>query len=661
MPDNSSGHAGARPRSIALVGPYGSGKSTLFDALLAAAGVTAKRPGEIRGRAMSTDLRLAHCHFMGDPWSILDCPGSVEFAQEALAALAVVDLAVVVCEPAPEKALAVAPLLRHLQHEGVPFLLFINKIDTLAGRVRDTLAALQHWSTQTLVLRQVPIHDGSTVTGYVDLASERAYRYRKGAPSYLVGLPQHIVDREKEARFALLEALADHDDALMEKLLDDVAPTTDEIYRQLHKDLAEGTVVPVLLGSGESQNGVKRLWKALRHDTPDPSQTAERHGVPANGEALAQVCKTIHAGHGGKLSYARIWRGAIKDGTTLNGHRIGGIMRFRNGDPVKVQEAAAGDIVAFARLDGALTGATLSPSGQAEALPWPEPSAPVYALAIATADHKDDVKLSGALQKLTEEDPSIRVSRDVETDEIALHGQGEIHLNAAVERLAKSSGVKLSSSRPRVPFKETVRLAVTQHSRLKRQTGGHGQFADVTLNIAPRERGEGFVFKDKIVGGAVPKQYIPAVGEAASAATRKGPLGYQVVDIEVALVDGAFHAVDSSDMAFKSATRLAMQEGLAKADPMLLEPIHHVTISVPAEYASSAQRLLTGRRARILGYGARPGWPGWDDVEAKMPETELQDLIIELRSLTMGLGAYRHTFDHLAEVRGNAAEQANAG
>jgi elongation factor G len=661
MTDNGSGRSETQPRSIALVGPYGSGKSTLFESLLGAAGSPVKRLGDVRGRVPTTDMRLGHCQFMGDPWAILDCPGSVEFAQEAVAALAVVDLAVVVCEPAPEKALSVAPLLRHLQQEGVPHLLFINKIDTLDGRARDTLAALQHWSPQTLVLRQVPIHDAGTVTGYVDLASERAYKYRKGAPSYLIGMPQHVVDREKEARFALLEALADHDDALMEKLLDDVAPTTDEIYRQLHKDLLDGAVVPVLLGAGESQYGVKRLWKALRHDTPTPSQTAARRGVASEGEALAQVCKTIHAGHGGKLSYARIWRGGIKDGATLNGQRIGGVTRFRNGEAVKAPEATAGDIVAFGRLDGALTGSTLSPSGQAEALPWPAPPAPVYALAIATADHKDDVKLSGALQKLTEEDPCIQVVHDVETDEIVLHGQGEIHLNAAVERLSKSSGVKLKISRPRVPFKETIRVAVAQHSRLKRQTGGHGQFADVTLKIAPRERGDGFVFKDKIVGGAVPKQYIPAVGEAAAAATGKGPLGYRVVDIEVVLVDGTYHAVDSSDMAFKSATRAAMQEGLAKADPMLLEPIHHVTVSVPADYTSSAQRLLTGRRARILSYGERPGWPGWDDVEARMPETELQDLIIELRSLTMGLGTYRHTFDHLAELRGNATEHANAG
>jgi elongation factor G len=372
------------------------------------------------------------------------------------------------------------------------------------------------------------------------------------------------------------------------------------------------------------------------------------------------VCKTIYAGHAGKLSYARIWRGGIKDGASLNGHRIGGVYRFTNGEPTKVAEAETGDIVAFGRLEGVPTGATLSPSGPAEALPWPEPPPPVYALAISTEDRKDDVKLSGALQKLAEEDPCLRVAQDVETGETVLRGQGEIHLNAAIERLGKSSGLKVATSRPSVPFKETIRRAVHQHARLKRQTGGHGQFADVQLDIAPRGRGEGFAFKDRIVGGAVPKHYIPAVGEAADAARKKGPFGHPVVDIEVVLVSGTFHAVDSSDMAFRTATRMAMQEGLAKANPVLLEPIDHVTISVPSEYTPSAQRLLAGRRGRILGYAERPGWSGWDDVEAQMPEAELHDLIIELRSLTMGLGTYRHQFDHLAEVRGHIVDQVTA-
>jgi elongation factor G len=270
------------------------------------------------------------------------------------------------------------------------------------------------------------------------------------------------------------------------------------------------------------------------------------------------------------------------------------------------------------------------------------------------------VKLSGALRKLAEEDPCLHVVHDNETGETVLRGQGEMHLNAALERLAKSSKIKVTTSRPRVPYRETIRRAVHQHARLKRQTGGHGQFADVQLDIAPRAPSEGFIFKDRIVGGTVPRQYIPAVGEAAEAATKKGPFGQPVVDIEVVLVDGTFHAVDSSDMAFKTATRMAMQEGLAKADPVLLEPIDHVTISVPSEYTPSVQRLLSGRRGRILGYAERPGWLGWDDVEAQVPEAELHDLIIELRSQTMGLGTYRHEFDHLAEIRGTIADQVAA-
>jgi elongation factor G len=244
---------------------------------------------------------------------------------------------------------------------------------------------------------------------------------------------------------------------------------------------------------------------------------------------------------------------------------------------------------------------------------------------------------------------------DVETEETVLRGQGEMHLSATIERLLKLSGVKVTTSRPRVLMDGQADGFLERHARLKRQTGGHGQFADVQLDIAPRGRGEGFAFKDRIVGGAVPKQYIPAVGEAADAARKKGPFGHPVVDIEVVLVDGTFHSVDSSDMAFKTATRIAMQEGLAKASPVLLEPIDHVTLSIPSEYTPSAQRLLTGRRGRILGYAERPGWSGWDEVEAQVPEAELHDLIIELRSQTMGLGTYRHKFDHLAEVRGSVA------
>ncbi len=637
----------AGPRSVAIVGPYGSGKSTVFEALMAAGGAPIRR-GDPKTRRMGTEVRLGHCTFLGDAWSILDCPGSVEFAFEQSAALGAVDVAVVVCEPSPAKAILVAPLLRQLDARRIPHLIFVNKIETLEGRVQATLEALQAFSQVPLALRQVPIREDGHVTGYVDVVSERAYRYRKGQPSEVIALPAAVRARELEVRGVLLERLADHNDGLLEKLIEEVAPTSEEIYGQLRADLAADAVVEVLLGAAETDNGIQRLWKTLRHDAPEAAATAARLGIGAGAEPVVQVFKTVYAGHTGKLSFSRILRGTLKDGATLGGTRLGGVYRYPGADSVKVPQAEAGEVVALGRLDGIATGMTIG----AEPLPFPTPSAPVYALAIATGDRNDDVKLSGALQRVMEEDLSITISQDAALGQTVLHGQGEMHLSAAVERLGKGAGVKVTTLPPKVAYRETIRKAVQQHGRLKRQTGGHGQFADVKITIAPRGRGEGFLFVDKIVGGVVPRNFIPSVGEAAEEATRKGPLGNPVVDISVTLVDGTFHAVDSSDMAFRTATGMAMREGMALAEPVLLEPIDHVIVVVPNDYTPRAQRLLTGRRAQILGYAEAPDAPGWDEMEALVPQAELHDFIIELRSQTMGLGTYRRKFDHLAESRG---------
>jgi len=648
-----------KPRAIALVGPSGSGKSTLFDGLMSAAGVTIRRGGDIHARGVTTELRLAHCAFMGDRWSILDCPGSVEFAYDTAAALAAIDLAVLVCEPAPERAATLAALMKTLEDQGVPHLVFINKIDTLSGSVRDTLAAIQAYSTNPLVLRQVPIRDGDAITGYVDVVHERAYRYRAGQPSELIAMPTQMLDRGKEARASLMEILADHDDAILEKILDDVPLSLDEIYPQLHKDQVDGTIVEVLFGAATLRNGILRLWKALRHDVPDPMETAGRRGVAAKGPPLVQIFKTQYRPHAGKLSYARVWRGPLQEGMVLNGVRVSGIHLLSDGEPVKVSEADSGELVVLGRLE-VPTGTVLA-GGSSDMLAFPEPPSPVYALAIATPERKDDVKLSAALRKLVEEDPSLSLVQDEETGETLLRGLGEAHLKLAVGRLSNIYNLEVVTKTPNIAFKETIRRAVYQHSRLKHQTGGHGQFADVKLEIQPRKPGEGFLFVDRTVGGAVPKQYIPAVREAAQEAMSKGPFGHPVVDVAVVLVDGGFHAVDSSDMAFRNATRNAVAEGLAKADPVRLEPIHHVTVSVPNTFTATAQRLLSGRRGQILGYAQRPGWRGWDDVEALAPAAELQDFIMELRSQTMGLGSYSHSFDHLAEARGRPPETNSQG
>lgn len=645
-------HTPSGPRTVAFVGPYGSGKSTLFDALLAAAGGPARRGAAPRG-----GTRVAHCSYLDEPWALIDCPGSVELAHEAEAALAVADIAVLVCDPDPARAATVAPLLRRLDALDLPAMVFVNRIDTFSGAVRDTLTALQELTRRPLVLREVPIREGETITGYVDVVSERAYNYRRGGPSELIQLPDSVIAPGSEARAALVEVLADHDDRLLEKVVEDIKPTPDEVFERLREEESLAHVTEVLLGCAERDHGVRRLWKALRHDAPTALLTAARRGVAAEGGPLVQVFRTLNAGHGGKLSLARVWRGPVRDGATLDGNRIGGIWRFTNGETTKITEAATGEIVALGRLDGVATGAVLGEAGDAD-LAFPPPPPPVFALAIITADRKDDVRLSGALQKLVEEDSGLVLRQDPDLGETILSGQGEMHLKGAMERLATAFGVRVNAQRPRIPFRETIRKPVHQHGRLKRQTGGHGQFADVKLDIAPRERGQGFLFVDKIVGGAVPRQYIPAVGEAAEEAARKGAFGYPVVDISVTLVDGGFHTVDSSDMAFRTATRIAIQEAMPKADPVLLEPMHHVTVTVPNHYTATAQRLLTGRRGQILGYAEREGWSGWDDVEALVPAAELHDFIIELRSQTMGLGTFRHRFDHLAEAHGKVVAEA---
>ncbi len=650
----SKSRNGENPRSVALVGPQGSGKSALFDALMEAAGGQVKRPSDLRNRPMTTVTRVGHCTFLKDAWSILDGPGSVEFGCEARAALAVADIAVVVCEPDPNRAAAVAQMLRGLADQAIPHILFINKIDTLAGSIGDILTALQSHIPAPLVLRQMPLVEHGKVAGYVDLMSERAWRYRKNEASELIRIPDSVMAEEAAARGRLVETLADRDDTLLEKVLDDIKPTPEELYVDLRKDLLSGAVIEVMVGAAEVAHGVRRLWKALRHETPAARETADRRGIDPDGPALAQVFRTEYAGHTGKLSYARIWRGEIKEGMIVAGARPGGIYHFVNGELVKSPAAVAGDIVALGRLETVQTGETISTGPNEMILPFPEPPAPVYALAAHTTDRKDDVRLSDALRKMAEEDRSLTITHDQDSGETVLHGQGEMHLLAAIEHLAKAYTLKLTTSRPEIAYRETIRQAVHEHGRLKRQTGGHGQFADVKIDIRPRERGAGFAFVDKVVGGAVPRNFIPAVGEAAEAAAKKGPFGYPVVDIEVTLVDGGYHSVDSSDMAFRTATQIAMREGLAKADPVLLEPIDHVTITVPNEHTPRAQRLLTGRRGQILGFSGREDWNGWDDVEALVPAAELHDLIIDLRSQTQGLGTYRRRFDHLAEARGGA-------
>ncbi|MBP2232645.1 elongation factor G [Azospirillum agricola] len=659
-------------RCAALVGPYLSGKTTLLESLLSAAGAIARKGSvrdgnavgdgspEAKARSMSTELTVASFEYLGERWSILDCPGSVELACESQNALMAADVAVVVAEAAPDKAVLLAPLFKFLDDRGIPHILFINKIDALGDqRVRDVVTAYQAVSARKLVLREVPIREKGAVTGLVDLVSERAYRFNPHKPSNLVALPDAVKDQEAEARQSLLESVADFDDSLLEKLLEDMVPDSGEIYDKMARELADDLIVPVFFGSAESDNGVRRLLKALRHDGPEVETTAARAGVPASAATAVQVIKTQTGSHAGKLSVARVWRGSVTDGMTLGGERVSGIFRLFGHESTKVPQASAGDLVALGRLDKAATGDRLTEKGNLGAPEgWPERPAPVHGLALHAENRNDEVKLSAALQKLGEEDPALVLEQSPDTGEMVLWGQGDIHLRIAMDRLRGKFNVAVKGHAPQVPYRETIRKPTTHHARHKRQTGGHGQFADIHVSIRPLPRGEGIQFEDSVVGGAIPRQYIPAVEAGIREAAARGPLGFPVVDFAVTLTGGQFHAVDSSDMAFKTVARQAMAEALPNCEPVLLEPILTVTIAVPSEFTPKVQRLVTGRRGQLLGFDSRPGWAGWDEVKALIPQAEMQDLIVELRSLSLGVGTYQWVFERLQEVAGKAADRA---
>ena len=662
------------PRCIALVGPFQSGKTTLLEAILSRTGAIVRMgtveagnsvgdaTREARDHRMSVELSVASTTFMGDGYTFLDCPGSVEFVHDMRAALPAVDAAVVVCEADEKKIPQLQLVIRELEDLKIPRFLFLNKIDKADARVTDILKLLQSASRVPLLLRQIPIWKGDIVAGFVDLALERAYVYREHAPSEVVALEGEDLGREKDARFTMLETLADHDDELMEQLLEDIPPPRDKVFDDLAREQREGLICPVLMGVATRTNGVLRLLKALRHESPGVADTAKRLGVKASGDAVAYVFKTLHTAHGGKMSVARVMSGQISDGTVLNSPegeagRASGVFKMVGQTSEKRGAAAAGDTVSLGKLDRARTGDTLSSGKQAHAaIAGIKPPPPVLAIAIAAKERKDDVKLGQALSKLVEEDPSLTIVHNPEAHEVVVWGQGEMHLRVATERLADRFGIAIVRRAPSVGYRETIRRPIIQRGRHKKQSGGHGQFGDVVLDIKPLPRSAGFSFADEIKGGVVPNNYIPAVEEGVIDGLKHGPLGFPVVDVAVKLIDGSYHSVDSSDMAFRTAGRIGLVEALPQCEPVLLEPIHMVEIVCPSEATAKINAILSSRRGQILGFDAREGWPGWDLVRAMMPEAEIGNLIVEVRSATAGVGTFTFKFDHMAELTGKQAD-----
>lgn len=671
---------GRGTRAIALVGPAGTGKTSLAEALLFASGAIPRQGSvdagtsvgdaspEARARGGSTEMNLMHFDYMGDHYALVDMPGGVGFAADGLNALLAADMAIVVIDPAPERAALAEPMLRRLDEWGVPHAIFINKIENArVGALEALIEELRPMSREPLALRQIPIRandgDGGQIEGYVDLALERAYRYRPGQPSEEIPIPEDLLTHEREERTRLLETLADYDDQLLEVLLMDETPAAEAIMADLAEDTEENRLVGVVMGSALNGGGVRRLLKLLRHETPPAEQAAER--IHADDGGL-HVFKVANGGAMGRLALGRVLGTPLDEGDELvvdnETARTGSIFFVQGDKTAKHPHADPGDVIAVAKVDGARGGALLAHKGAAKrnsaandfAIDYPARNA---ALAISARDRRDDVKLSSALHRLCEEDSALEWSQDDTTHETLLRGINDEHLQVVLGRLQRRYGVTVDARAPRIAYRESIRKPAMQRGRHKKQSGGHGQYGDCVIEIRPLARGEGFQFIDRITGGAIPKQYIPAVEMGIRDAMQRGPLGFPVVDVAVTLTDGSFHSVDSSELAFRIAGRMAMLEALACAGPYLLEPVAHVTVDTPSGSGSKAGSVLSSRRGQILGLAPHPEWSRWERVEALLPEAALHGLDAELRSLSQGLASFSAEFDHLSELGGKHAEE----
>lgn len=674
-------------RNVAFIGINRSGKTSLVESILFLTGAIGRR-GKIQdgtmsmdyepesiSRQISTQVSIAHTTYKDVQFNILDCPGFVDFNEETKLALLGVDAAVFVVEPDAHKLIQMDLLLRFTEQIGISRLVFINKLDKPDLDFDETLTALKNIpGTRTprpLAPLQYPIGLGSGFSGYVDVLKKEGFKYGAQGKPEKSDIPADIKDEVEAAREKLVESLADTDDVLLEQVLEGAEAPLDTLEGDLKNAVRAGTIVPILVGSAHTDAGVFSLLDAIIALCPDPLEREykDKGGrtieVQAGGPIIAQVIKTYIHPQSGKLSVARVITGTIKADSLLmdpsrNGEkeRVGGLYTILGKKHDSAGNAGPGSIVAIARLETPRTGDTLVSEKETRIMPVPEIIPPLYSLAITPKNRNDETKLSAHLAKLAEEDPLLIVDRDPDTHEYCLYGQGEVHLTLARQRLERKYHIALDSARPQIAYRETIQAKAEAHGRHKKQTGGKGQFGDVFLRIEHVERGAGNKFTESIVGGAVPRQYIPGVEKGVFEALGRGPLsGFPVVDVAVNLFDGSYHDVDSDEMSFRMAAILAMREGLSKAHPVILEPIAEVKISVPGAFTSGVLGQMNGLRGHILGYGPDVNRQGWDEVTAHIPQGELWDYIIELRTLSQGLGYYIWKFSHLAPVPPNLSQE----
>jgi elongation factor G len=632
-------------RAFTVLGPSQSGKTELIRQLAALDGP--------QPRAESAGyLALTRFGFMGDPWIAIDLAGGPEFARMAGAPLAASDAAVLCVGADPDEAVLAAPHLRAIEDAGVPCLIFINRMDVAKGRVRDIVAALQAYTNRTIVLRQVPIRESGQVVGAVDLISERAWRYREGQPSVLVEMPQDVTGRETEARASLLEHMSDFDDMLLEQLVEDRVPASGALFTIARRETEGAQLIPAFMGSASHSNGMLRLMKALRHEVPQVAALKARLG---QGDALAVGFHAQIRKHLGKCAFLRALGPGVAVGAPLGGGGLGGLAEI--GGKAGLDHLEPGEIGLSVKSDQLGAGRLFTARAAVPVPDWASATPPAVRRIVTATNARDEVRLSAALARLSDADPMLGVSQDAETGHAVLGLQGPIHLRQVTATFADDFGVEVSTMPVAPQFTETISAPVEEQYRHRKQSGGAGQFADIHVTVRPLARGEGFRFDETVKGGSVPRNFIPSVEEGAREALTRGPLGFPVADLLVTLTDGKYHAVDSSDFAFRTAGRMALREALPKAGPVLLQPVHRVEVHIPSVFSGAMVTLAASLNGQVLGFDRDPTHRGWDLFRALLPVAALDDLAQALGSATQGTAWHESAFDHYEEVYGRDADR----
>jgi elongation factor G len=665
-------YAPAAVRNVALVGHGGAGKTTLTEALLHISGAIG-RPGRVEDASTVTDFEpeeqkrglsisaaLAPVEWEGHKINLIDCPGYADFAQEAVAALRVADLAVFIVSAVEGVEVQTEHMWKIAAGLGLPRLIFVNKLDRERASFERTLDALQASFGAGVAPLELPIGEESAFRGVADLLSDTAITYEFGQPTS-GPIPEDMAGREHSVHDALVEGIVVADDDLMERYLEGDVPSVKQLEETLARGVASAQVFPVVCGSATKEIGIDRLATFICEIGPSPLDRPPTQVIAGDtltevapdpaGQPLAWVWKTVADRHVGKISLFKVLSGRIKPDDTLvnarthSDERIHAPFTLRGKEQLPIAELQVGDIGAVAKLPDVVTGDTFAPKGTPVEVPPLPPLEPALRVGIRPRSKGDEDKLMTALHRLQEEDSALSVERNDETHQTLLGGTGETHLAIVTERLARKFGVDVESEPVVVPYRETITNEAEAEGKYKKQTGGHGQFGVAFVRIAPLDRGAGFEFVDQIVGGAIPRQFIPAVQKGIEEAMGAGGThGWPVVDVRVTCFDGKYHSVDSSEMSFKMAGALGFREAMEKAGPIILEPVSKLEVTVPAAYQGDVMGDLNSRRGRVQG--TETGSDGESIVTALVPTSEILRYATDLRSMTGGRGSFMAEHDH---------------